>query len=103
MNDIVINKAQGSLGEVAPGADFVAGMIFFSDTLPAGFTALTRTQQVLSIEAAEALGTGGRVLVRESGTEPVIRVMVEAENDELCEKHVNNIVDKFYKKGHIVQ
>lgn len=54
-------------------------------------------------EAADVLGSRGRVLVRESGTEPVIRVMAEAENDELCTKYVNNIVDMFYKKGHTVQ
>mgnify|MGYP000432363999 CR=1 FL=1 len=35
---------------------------------------------------AETLGDDGRILVRESGTEPVIRVMVEATTDELCEK-----------------
>ena len=37
---------------------------------------------------AEALGDTGRILVRESGTEPLVRVMVEAESHELCEKYV---------------
>ena len=41
---------------------------------------------------AEALGSDGRILVRESGTEPVIRVMVEAETDELCEKYVDQVI-----------
>ena len=36
----------------------------------------------------EALGNTGRILVRESGTEPVIRVMVEAETEEICSKYV---------------
>ena len=46
-----------------------------------------------AVEAAgEALGDGGRILVRESGTEPVVRVMVEAENDELCERYVDQVV-----------
>ncbi len=34
----------------------------------------------------------GRVLVRPSGTEPLVRVMVEAKTDELCETYVNQIV-----------
>ncbi len=38
------------------------------------------------------LGENGRILVRESGTEPVIRVMVEAETDELCEKYVDSVI-----------
>ena len=40
-------------------------------------------------EVGASLGDDGRILVRESGTEPVIRVMVEAADDELCEKYVN--------------
>lgn len=44
-------------------------------------------------EVTAALGTDGRILVRESGTEPVIRVMVEASTDEICEKYVNQVVD----------
>ena len=40
-------------------------------------------------KVAEALGDTGRILVRESGTEPVIRVMVEAETESLCEKYVD--------------
>ncbi len=44
-------------------------------------------------EVTEALGTDGRILVRESGTEPVIRVMVEASTNELCEKYTQKVVD----------
>ena len=50
---------------------------------------------------AEALGDTGRILVRESGTEPVIRVMVEAESDELCEKYVDQVIEVIKAKGHI--
>lgn len=51
---------------------------------------------------AEALGDEGRILVRESGTEPVIRVMVEAATDELCEKYVNQVIDVIRAEGLIV-
>lgn len=41
----------------------------------------------------EALGNDGRILVRASGTEPLLRVMVEAETQELCEKYVTSVID----------
>lgn len=52
-------------------------------------------------EVAEALGEDGRILVRESGTEPVIRVMVEAGSDEVCEKYVDQVIDVIAAKGHL--
>ena len=59
---------------------------------------------VKAVEAVtEALGDDGRILVRESGTEPVIRVMVEAATDELCEKYVNQVVDVIKAEGLIVE
>ena len=51
-------------------------------------------------KVAEMLGDTGRILVRESGTEPVIRVMVEAETDSLCEKYVDQVIDVIKSKGH---
>ena len=48
----------------------------------------------------EALGDDGRILLRESGTEPVIRVMVEATTDELCKKYVDEVIDVIKQKGH---
>ena len=50
---------------------------------------------------AEALGDNGRILVRESGTEPVIRVMVEAGTHEECEKYVDGVIDVIKAKGHL--
>jgi len=52
--------------------------------------------------AAAALGDSGRILVRESGTEPVIRVMVEAQSQEICQIHVNAVVDVICRQGHAV-
>lgn len=49
----------------------------------------------------EALGSSGRILVRESGTEPLVRVMVEAENEEICHKYVNQVIDVIRSKGHM--
>ena len=48
------------------------------------------------------LGDDGRILVRESGTEPVIRVMVEAKTDHLAEKYVNQVIKVIEDKGHAV-
>ena len=53
-------------------------------------------------KVADALGDTGRILVRESGTEPVIRVMVEAETESLCEKYVDQVIDVIKAKGHTV-
>lgn len=41
----------------------------------------------------EALGDNGRILLRQSGTEPLVRVMVEAETDTLCAKYVKQVAD----------
>ncbi len=51
---------------------------------------------------AAKLGDTGRILVRESGTEPKIRVMVEAESLELCEACVDSVVRVIKQKGHVV-
>ena len=53
-------------------------------------------------KVTEALGDSGRILLRESGTEPVIRVMVEADSDETCEKYVDRVIDVIRAKGHII-
>ena len=53
-------------------------------------------------EVSEKLGDEGRILVRESGTEPLVRVMVEAGSNSVCSAYVDQVVDVIYKKGHAV-
>ena len=53
-------------------------------------------------EVAAKLGDTGRILVRESGTEPVIRVMVEAPEKSVCEEYVSYVVGVIRSKGHAV-
>ena len=67
----------------------------------------TAAQEDPDVKAAvkaveEALGNTGRILVRESGTEPLLRVMVEAETEECCRKYVDQVVNVVKAKGHVV-
>ena len=66
----------------------------------------TAAQEDPDVKAAvkaveEALGDTGRILVRESGTEPLLRVMVEAETEECCRKYVDQVVGVVKAKGHV--
>ena len=56
--------------------------------------------QAAVAKVTEELGDTGRIVVRESGTEPVIRVMVEAGTEEICEKYVDQVIEVIGKKGH---
>ena len=51
---------------------------------------------------ADELGNTGRILVRESGTEPLVRVMVEAPAQEQCQTLAQRVVDVIKEKGHAV-
>ena len=54
-------------------------------------------------ECTEALGESGRVLLRKSGTEPVLRVMSEATTVEECEKYVDHIINAMRESGHLIE
>lgn len=53
-------------------------------------------------KVTEALGRDGRILLRQSGTEPVVRVMVEAPTEALCEKYVDQVIDVMKAQGHLL-
>ena len=59
-------------------------------------------QEVIK-EVEAQLGDEGRVLVRESGTEPVVRVMVEANTNEMCLQSVDKIISKMKERGFIIE
>ena len=58
----------------------------------------TATMQSEVQKVSDALGDTGRILVRPSGTEPLIRVMVEAPTDEICGKYVAQVVEMIEKR-----
>ncbi len=58
--------------------------------------------QMKVAEVAELLGNEGRILVRESGTEPLVRVMVEAKTDELCIQYTDAVVETLQNRGFVL-
>ena len=53
-------------------------------------------------KVTEGLGNDGRILLRQSGTEPVVRVMVEAPSLEICERYVDQVIDVMKSQGHLL-
>lgn len=49
---------------------------------------------------AQELGESGRILVRESGTEPLVRVMVEASDEDICRRYVDSVINVIRSKGY---
>ena len=106
INDVV-KTAEKNWGQVSEEA-------FRNSDIKQPFTVIDRSENVLyqtpenqfhNINDAiddirRKLGNDGQILVRASGTEPLIRVMVEAEDDLLCNDYVYSIVDLIKDKGY---
>lgn len=63
--------------------------------------AVVRNEMVLKMEdkIKKELGEEGRILIRESGTEPVIRIMIEAKTDQLCDNYIEQMLDVIEKQN----
>lgn len=57
----------------------------------------------VSEQVEKELGTDGRLLLRESGTEPLVRVMVEANTDEKCKHYTDMILKVLHDNGHVIE
>ncbi|MES2382605.1 MAG: DUF2586 family protein [Bacteroidota bacterium] len=56
LNDVNFNLGQGGLGRPLPGSDFISTMLFYTGTLPSGFSSTDRIKKIFSVEDAESLG-----------------------------------------------
>lgn len=67
--------------------------------------AVLSDSEVLAVKDAveQMINGNGRALLRQSGTESVVRVMIEAENQQLCEEYASKIIDKIIERGHNVE
>ena len=97
------------LAKEKPMSELAAPVVFYPQVLKnVRVTSKQETLEDADVQAAvqkvaDALGDTGRILVRQSGTEPVIRVMVEAESDEICERHVDSVISVIKAKGHMCE
>ena len=99
MMEVMLSKKK-TLGELA--ADLtIYPQVLVNVRVKDKLTARQDPEVQAAVDAvANALGETGRILVRESGTEPVIRVMVEAPDKETCQRYVDDVVKVICDRGH---
>ena len=103
-----LKMMQVMLGRKKKMSELMEGLTIYPQVLEnVRVTDKKAAQDDAAVQAAvqavtEVLGDTGRILVRESGTEPVLRVMVEAETKEICQKYVSQVVDVVKEKGYVV-
>ena len=101
-----LKMMQAMLGRKKKMSELMEGLTIYPQVLEnVRVTDKKAAQDDADVQAAvqavtEALGDTGRILVRESGTEPVLRVMVEAETEEICRQYVDQVVRVVKEKGY---
>ena len=85
----------------AATGDGLITAIKMMEVMVLGKQTLSQLRRAAVARITEELGDRGRILVRESGTEPLIRVMVEASDPDDCEKYVDQVVEVLRKNAHI--
>ena len=99
----VMCSKKTSLGELAKGMT-VYPQILKNVRVTDKNTVLNDADVQAAVKAAEeALGADGRVLVRPSGTEPLLRIMTEAKSKELCTKYIEDIEKVVRDKGYVIE
>ena len=95
------------LAKEKPMSELAAPVVFYPQVLKnVRVSSKAEAQNDPDVQAAvravaEKLGENGRILVRESGTEPLIRVMVEADTQDICEQYVDSVVEVIRRKGYV--
>ena len=97
------------LAKEKPMSELAAPVVFYPQVLKnVRVSSKAEAQNDPDVQAAvravaEKLGENGRILVRESGTEPLIRVMVEADTQDICEQYVDSVVEVIRRKGYVAE
>lgn len=102
MMEVILEKKQ-SLGTLCKGMKMYPQLLV-NVRVDDKDAAINHPQvQALLKQIVDELGDDGRILLRKSGTEPVVRVMVEAQSDEVCRKYVDFMVQKMREEKLIVE